>query len=48
MDGTTSTPLTGALVGDGANITGVAASTSGNVLTSNGTTWTSQAPAAAT
>lgn len=48
VDGTTSTTLTGALVGDGANITGVAASTSGNVLTSNGTTWVSSAPAAAT
>ena len=48
VDGTTATTLTGALVGDGANISGVAASTSGNVLTSNGTTWVSQAPAAAT
>lgn len=38
--------LTGALIGNGASaVTAVAPGTSGNILTSNGTTWTSAAPA---
>jgi len=41
--GTGLSTATGALVGAGATISAIAAGTAGNVLTSNGTTWTSAA-----
>ena len=44
--GTGLTTATGVLVGAGSTVSAVAAGTSGNVLTSNGTTWTSSAPSA--
>jgi hypothetical protein len=37
-----STNITGILLGNGTTLSGVAPGTSGNVLTSNGTTWVSQ------
>lgn len=44
--GTGASTLTGVVIGNGTSaMTAVAPSTSGNVLTSNGTTWTSAAPA---
>jgi hypothetical protein len=42
--GTGLTTATGVLVGAGSSISAVAAGTTGNLLTSNGTTWTSAAP----
>jgi hypothetical protein len=43
--GTGASTLTGVVIGNGTSaMTAVAPSTSGNVLTSNGTTWTSSAP----
>jgi hypothetical protein len=45
--GTGASTLTGVVIGNGTSaMTAVAPSTSGNVLTSNGTTWASTAPAA--
>lgn len=41
---TLATSLTGALIGTSGVVSAVAPSTSGNVLTSNGTTWTSTTP----
>lgn len=43
---TLTTTVTGLLQGNGTAVTGLAASTSGNVATSNGSTWVSSAPAA--
>lgn len=45
--GTGLTTATGALVGSGSAVSAIAAGTAGNVLTSNGTTWTSAAAAGA-
>lgn len=46
--GTGLTTATGVLVGAGSSVSAVAAGTNGDILTSNGTTWTSAAPTAAT
>ena len=43
--GTGLTTATGVLVGSGSTVSAVAAGASGNILTSNGTTWTSAAAA---
>ena len=45
---TLATTLTGALIGTSGVVSAVAPSTSGNLLTSNGTTWTSAAPSGVT
>jgi len=45
---TLATTLTGALIATSGVVSSVAPSTSGNLLTSNGTTWTSSAPAGVT